>query len=178
MSVSCAVACVRHGRPYGRAFPGRAAARGCCHQLADPGPYRCVLFFAHIPPAMFFFFISPVLISASLCRHMQITKLSNGVVVASNDNGSPASSVSVVVAAGSRYETAGNQGAAQLLAHSAFQVRCTTPTPSSSPCCNRRSRISRSFVFFPHFFLSHHLICLPFPPSSVLRAPPRARRCA
>lgn len=46
---------------------------------------------------------------------MQITKLPNGLVIASLENFSPASRIGVFIKAGSRYETTGNLGTAHLL---------------------------------------------------------------
>lgn len=46
---------------------------------------------------------------------MQITKLPNGLVIASLENFSPASRIGVFIKAGSRYETASNLGTAHLL---------------------------------------------------------------
>uniref|UniRef100_A0A6G1RWL0 Ubiquinol-cytochrome c reductase core protein II n=1 Tax=Hypotaenidia okinawae TaxID=2861861 RepID=A0A6G1RWL0_9GRUI len=46
---------------------------------------------------------------------LEITKLPNGLVIASLENFSPASRIGVFIKAGSRYETAGNLGTAHLL---------------------------------------------------------------
>lgn len=46
---------------------------------------------------------------------IQITKLPNGLIIASLENFSPASRIGVFIKAGSRYETTGNLGTAHLL---------------------------------------------------------------
>lgn len=46
---------------------------------------------------------------------LQVSKLPNGLVIASLENYSPLSSVSVLVKAGSRYETVENQGVSHVL---------------------------------------------------------------
>uniref|UniRef100_A0A803YKZ7 Peptidase M16 N-terminal domain-containing protein n=1 Tax=Meleagris gallopavo TaxID=9103 RepID=A0A803YKZ7_MELGA len=46
---------------------------------------------------------------------MQITKLPNGLIIASLENFSPASRIGVFIKAGSRYETTANLGTAHLL---------------------------------------------------------------
>lgn len=46
---------------------------------------------------------------------IQITKLPNGLVIASLENFSPASRIGVFIKAGSRYETTSNLGTAHLL---------------------------------------------------------------
>ncbi|XP_061701238.1 cytochrome b-c1 complex subunit 2, mitochondrial [Syngnathoides biaculeatus] len=48
-------------------------------------------------------------------QNVQVSKLPNGLVIASLENYSPVSSVGVFVKAGSRYETAENQGVAHVL---------------------------------------------------------------
>ncbi|XP_077476000.1 ubiquinol-cytochrome c reductase core protein 2a [Stigmatopora argus] len=48
-------------------------------------------------------------------QNVQVSKLPNGLVIASLENYAPLSSVGVFVKAGSRYETAENQGAAHVL---------------------------------------------------------------
>uniref|UniRef100_A0A667WYJ7 Ubiquinol-cytochrome c reductase core protein 2a n=1 Tax=Myripristis murdjan TaxID=586833 RepID=A0A667WYJ7_9TELE len=62
---------------------------------------------------------------SSFCLLPQISKLPNGLVVASLENYSPLSSVGVFVKAGSRFETAENQGVSHVLRLAANLVRCT-----------------------------------------------------
>lgn len=59
--------------------------------------------------------------SASALQTVQATVLDNGITVISEDNGSALTTVSVVVAAGSRYETAATAGAASLVETMAYQ---------------------------------------------------------
>lgn len=55
---------------------------------------------------------------------LQVSKLPNGLVIASLENYSPLSSVGVFVKAGSRYETEENQGVAHVLRLAANLVIC------------------------------------------------------
>lgn len=54
----------------------------------------------------------------------QVSKLPNGLVIASLENYSPLSSVGVFVKAGSRYETVENQGVSHVLRLAANLVIC------------------------------------------------------
>lgn len=54
----------------------------------------------------------------------QVSKLPNGLVIASLENCSPLSSVGVFVKAGSRYETVENQGVSHVLRLAANLVIC------------------------------------------------------
>lgn len=55
---------------------------------------------------------------------LQVSKLPNGLVIASLENYSPVSSVGVFVKAGSRYETVENQGVSHVLRLAANLVNC------------------------------------------------------
>lgn len=53
----------------------------------------------------------------------QVTQLDNGLRVASEDSGAATATVGLWIDAGSRYETAANNGVAHFLEHMAFKVR-------------------------------------------------------
>lgn len=65
-----------------------------------------------------------------------MSKLPNGLVIASLENYSPLSRVGVFVKAGSRYETAENQGVSHVLrlAANLVIISCTTSISSCSKC--------------------------------------------
>lgn len=54
---------------------------------------------------------------------LQTTRLDNGVLVASQDDGAPVASLAITVAAGYRHETHANAGVVHYLRNVAFQVR-------------------------------------------------------
>ncbi|XP_041831821.1 cytochrome b-c1 complex subunit 2, mitochondrial isoform X2 [Melanotaenia boesemani] len=65
-------------------------------------------------------------------QHVQVSKLPNGLVIASLENYSPLSSVSVFVKAGSRYESMENQGVSHVLR---LAANLTTKGASSFKIC-------------------------------------------
>lgn len=62
-------------------------------------------------------------LNISKTAETRISRLANGLRIATEDNGLPTASVGFYVGAGSRFETSSNNGAAHFLEHLAFKVR-------------------------------------------------------